>query len=74
MSTLAKTLRASNDNANATKKIGLITTIGNWIKVSGISRSLYQLDDRTLQDLGLSRMEIPSYARKLVQQDNQSAA
>ena len=74
MSTLAKTLRASNDNPNATKKISLITTIGNWIKVSGISRSLYQLDDRTLQDLGISRMEIPSYARKLVQQDNQSAA
>lgn len=74
MSTLAKNLRASNDDANNTKSVGLFTSINNWIKVSGISRSLYQLDDRTLNDLGISRVEIPSYARKLVQQDNQSAA
>ena len=74
MSTLAKTLRASNDGANATQPVGFFTSINNWIKVSGITRSLYQLDDRTLDDLGISRMEIPTYARKLVQQDNQSAA
>ena len=56
------------------KKTSVLTSINNWIKVSGITRSLYQLDDRTLSDLGLSRVEIPSYARKLVQQDNQTAA
>lgn len=74
MSTLAKNLRASNDDSNNTKSVGFFTSINNWIKVSGISRSLYQLDDRTLDDLGISRVEIPTYARKLVQQDNQSAA
>lgn len=74
MSKVAKTLRASNDDVKKTKKISVFTSLNNWIKVSGITRSLYQLDDRTLDDLGLSRGEIPSYAKKLVQQDNQSAA
>ena len=74
MSKVAKTLRASNDDVKKTKKISVFTSLNNWIKVSGITRSLYQLDDRTLDDLGLSRDEIPSYAKKLVQQDNQSAA
>ena len=74
MSKVAKTFRASNDDTTTTKKTSVLTSINNWIKVSGITRSLYQLDDRTLSDLGLSRVEIPSYARKLVQQDNQTAA
>lgn len=74
MSTLAKTLRASNDETKTFKKVGFFTSINNWIKVSGISRSLYQLDDRTLEDLGLTRSEIQNYAKKLVQQDGQSAA
>ncbi len=73
MSTLTKNLRASNDGAS-TKKISFFTSVNNWIKVSGITRSLYQLDDRTLNDLGISRVEIQNYAKKLVQQDNQSAA
>ncbi len=74
MSTLTKTLRASNDGEKITKKISFFSSINNWIKVSGISRSLYQLDDRTLNDLGISRVEIPTYAKKLVHQDNKSAA
>ena len=73
MSIFTKTLRPSNDGGNE-KRTGFFTSINTWIKVGGISRSLYQLDDRTLDDLGISRAEIPTYARKLATQDNQSAA
>ena len=65
---------AANDDIKKSSKPSLLANLNRWIKVSGITRSLYQLDDRTLNDIGVSRAEIRNYAEKLVNQDNQHAA
>lgn len=75
-STTNKPLSTSvaNDDVKASAKPSLLANLNRWIKVSGITRSLYQLDDRTLNDIGVTRGEIRKYAEKLVNQDNQHAA
>jgi uncharacterized protein YjiS (DUF1127 family) len=74
MSKLTKIFNASNDDINTEKRVTFFSSINNWIKVRGIARTLYQLDDRTLEDMGIPRNEIPAYAIKAVKQDDQSAA
>lgn len=74
MNTLIKALSASNDNPNKKASTTVLQSLNRWIKVSGISRSLHQLDDRTLNDIGIIRGDIRAYAEKLVDNDNQSAA
>ena len=75
-STTNKSLPTSvaNDDVKTSSKPSLLANLNRWIKISGITRSLYQLDDRTLNDIGVSRAEIRNYAEKLVNQDNQHAA
>jgi uncharacterized protein YjiS (DUF1127 family) len=74
MSKLTKILNASNDDTNTKKRVTFFRSVNNWIKVGDITRTLYQLDDRTLEDMGIPRGEIPAYARKAVEQDDKSAA
>ena len=69
-----KTLKASNDENLGASGVSFLNRIDRWIKVSGISRSLNQLDDRTLDDIGICRGDIRDYAEHLVDNDNQSAA
>ncbi|MCE2516639.1 MAG: DUF1127 domain-containing protein [Alphaproteobacteria bacterium] len=65
---------AANDDVKATSTAGFVNGITRWIQISGISRSLHQLDDRTLEDIGISRYEIREYAEKLVDNDNSKSA
>ena len=51
-----------------------MTSLNRWIKVNGITHSLHQLDDRTLNDIGLSRVEIRAYAKQLVKNGGNRAA
>ncbi len=55
-------------------KPNLMTNLNRWIKVNGIIHSLHQLDDRTLNDIGLSRVEIRAYAKQLVKNGSNRAA
>jgi len=63
-----------NDNLNKTTGKSLLKSFSRWMKISGISRSLYQLDDRTLNDIGICRGDIRAYAIRVVDNDNKTAA
>lgn len=67
-------VKASNDEIKATSTAGFVNGLTRWIQISGITRSLHQLDDRTLEDIGISRYEIRQYAERLVNNDNSKTA
>jgi uncharacterized protein YjiS (DUF1127 family) len=68
---------AANDSV-ATKAVktastpNFVDSLNRWVKVHGVARCLNKLDDRTLRDIGLSRIEIRQQAEKLV--NNRTAA
>jgi uncharacterized protein YjiS (DUF1127 family) len=65
MSKLTKMLNASNDSFNTKKKVNFFSGVNSWIRVNGITKTLSQLDDHTLEDLDISRGEIRAYAQKM---------
>jgi len=71
---LTRSLVASNDNANKVKPLSFAVNIYHWIKVSGIVSSLEQLDDRTLEDIGINRVDIRRFARDFVKNEGKTAA
>ena len=74
MASTMKALSASNDNLTVKSSKSFFKKLDRWIKVGGISRSLHQLDDRTLDDIGVNRGDIRAFAEKIVDNDNQNAA
>ncbi len=74
MASTMKALSASNDNLTVKSSKSFFKKLDRWIKVGGISRSLHQLDDRTLDDIGVTRGDIRAFAEKIVDNDNQNAA
>ena len=74
MASTMKALSASNDNLSVKSSKSFFKKLDRWIKVGGISRSLHQLDDRTLDDIGVTRGDIRAFAEKIVDNDNQNAA
>lgn len=67
-------VKAANDEVKSTSTVSFVDSLSRWIQIGGITRSLYQLDDRTLNDIGISRIEIREYAEKLVNNDNSKNA
>ena len=74
MTSTTKALSASNDNLTKKTSTSIFKSLNRWIKINGITRSLHQLDDRTLDDIGVNRGDIHAYATRLVDNDNKSAA
>ena len=74
MTSTIKALSASNDNLTQKSNKSFLKTLDRWIKVGGITRSLQQLDDRTLDDIGVTRGDIRAFAERIVDNDNQNAA
>jgi len=74
MASTMKALSASNDNLTVKSSKSFFKKLDRWIKVGGIARSLHQLDDRTLDDIGVTRDDIRTFAEKIVDNDNQNAA
>ena len=74
MTSTIKALSASNDNLTKKSNKSFLKTLDRWIKVGGITRSLHQLDDRTLDDIGVTRGDIRAFAERIVDNDNQNAA
>ncbi len=74
MTSTIKALSASNDNLTKKSNKSFLKTVDRWIKIGGITRSLHQLDDRTLDDIGVSRGDIRAFAERIVDNDNQNAA
>ena len=74
MASTMKALSASNDNLTVKSSKSFFKKLDRWIKVGGIARSLHQLDDRTLDDIGVTRGDIRAFAEKIVDNDNQNAA
>ena len=74
MASTMKALSASNDNLTVKSSKSFFKKLDRWIKVGGISRSLHQLDDRILDDIGVTRGDIRAFAEKIVDNDNQNAA
>lgn len=74
MTSTIKALSASNDNLTQKSNKSFLKTLDRWIKVGGIARSLHQLDDRTLDDIGVTRGDIRAFAERIVDNDNQNAA
>ena len=74
MTSTIKALSASNDNLTKKSNKSFLKTLDRWIKVGGITRSLHQLDDRTLNDIGVTRGDIRAFAERIVDNDNQNAA
>ena len=74
MTSTIKALSASNDNLTKKSNKSFLKTLDRWIKIGGITRSLHQLDDRTLDDIGVTRGDIRAFAERIVDNDNQNAA
>ena len=74
MSKVDKIVTASNDDTIRTARFNPVSKIYRWIKVSGLTSTLQQLDDRTLNDIGIARGDIHSFAKKLIANEHNSAA
>ena len=51
-----------------------ITALNRQLRMNRIISSLEQLDNRTLDDIGISRWQIKDRARQIVDKDNMSNA
>ncbi|NDA07987.1 MAG: DUF1127 domain-containing protein [Alphaproteobacteria bacterium] len=71
---LNRSVVASNDNVGKVKPMSFAVNIYHWIKISGIVSSLEQLDDRTLEDIGINRVNIRRFARDFVKNEGKTAA
>ena len=50
----------------------LISKFVNWLEYSNSCRALYQLDDNTLEDLGIVRGQIPQFVADKMAANNNS--
>jgi uncharacterized protein YjiS (DUF1127 family) len=65
--------QAANDDSKTVSKFGFVDSLSHWVKVNSITRSLNQLDDRTLHDIGISRIEIREHAERLMKNRKKAA-
>ena len=66
MAKFTRTLAASNDDITRIARFNPVGKIYRWIRISGVTSTLQQLDDRTLEDIGISRGDIQSFAEDLI--------
>lgn len=67
-------ISASNDNTVRKVTFNPVTQIYRWIKISGVTSTLQQLDDRTLEDIGIARGDIQTFAEKMIAKEHNTAA
>ena len=73
MATFTRTLAASNDDTTRTARFNPVGKIYRWIRISGVTSTLQQLDDRTLEDIGINRGDIQSFAEDLISKGTESS-
>ena len=66
MAKFTRTLAASNDDITRIARFNPVGKIYRWIRISGVTSTLQQLDDRTLEDIGINRGDIQSFAEELI--------
>ena len=74
MAKFIRTIAASNDDTTRTARFNPVGQIYRWIRISGVTSTLQQLDDRTLEDIGINRGDIRSYAENLIAKEQNPAA
>ena len=74
MAKFTRTLAASNDDITRIARFNPVGKIYRWIRISGVTSTLQQLDDRTLEDIGISRGDIRSFAEDLIAKEQTPAA
>ena len=74
MAKFTRTLAASNDDITRIARFNPVGKIYRWIRISGVTSTLQQLDDRTLEDIGSSRGDIQSFAEDLIAKEQTPAA
>ena len=65
---------ASNDNTSARTSFNPIRSVYRWARINGISNTLANLDDRTLEDIGVARGDIRNIATRIADNQNRPAA
>lgn len=74
MANLSRVIHAANDETIRSARFNPVTQLYRWIRISGVTSTLQQLDDRTLDDIGIARGEIRAYAEKLITKEHTPAA
>lgn len=74
MANLSRVIHAANDEIISSTRFNPVTQLYRWIRISGVTSTLQQLDDRTLEDIGIARGEIRAYAEKLITKEHTPAA
>lgn len=65
---------ASNDNARGRIRFSLINSVSRWIRINRTARTLQSLDDRILDDIGVSRGDIRDIAARMADNENRRPA
>lgn len=74
MANLSRIMFASNDDTIRAARFNPVSQLYRWIRISGVTSTLQQLDDRTLDDIGINRGDIRAYAEKMVKKEQHPAA
>lgn len=67
-------VEASNDNISTRSRFNPIHSVQRWFKINGVVKTLQELDDRTLEDIGVNRHQIIEVARRTVDGKSRPAA
>ena len=74
MAKITRVIAASNDDTTRIARFNPVGKIYRWIRISGVTSTLQQLDDRTLDDIGINRGDIRAFAEDLISREHNPAA
>ena len=74
MAKFTRVIAASNDDTTRIARFNPVGKIYRWIRISGVASTLQQLDDRTLDDIGINRGDIRAFAEDLISREQTPAA
>ena len=74
MAKFTRVIAASNDDTTRIARFNPVGKIYRWIRISGVTSTLQQLDDRTLDDIGINRGDIRAFAEDLISREQTPAA
>ena len=74
MAKFTRVIAASNDDTTRIARFNPVGKIYRWIRISGVTSTLQQLDDRTLDDIGINRGDIRAFAEDLISREQNPAA
>ena len=65
---------ASNDNTATRTLTKMVGSVQRRLRINRTARLLQELDDGILEDIGISRYDIPAAAARIIDNENRPAA